>query len=280
MKVEIINADKIKTILNSVIAELNYDINKTSATDIEHFIHTLRVTLKRIQALWHLMAPFITKIVYQREKNNLNTACKLLGVTRDEAIRIVTLKNLYKHVDKKKEKLLLAKILKIMQKRPIIYSQTSIRKATTTIKRSLLLLKKIKPTNSNINRFKQRLIKSFYQSKNRVVKINNFYSDKDLHRLRISSKKFYYELSYLTDIWPKRFNKKICQLDTLQQKLGAIHDLIVTSTYVLSHQEYFDNPKRVIIFIGCINKRKKHLIKQSMKLAKKVFLHKHTVFYL
>ncbi len=184
-----------------------------------------------------------------------------------------------KYVDKKKEKLLLTMLLKILQKRPIFYSQRSIQQATNTIKQSLLSFKLIKLTYPNLERFKQRLIKSFYQSKKRVIKINNFYSDKDLHRLRMSSKKFYYELSYLTDIWPERFNKKICQLDNLQQKLGEIHDLVVTSTYILSHQRYFDNATDINIFIKCINKRKKDLVKQSMKLTIKIFLAKHTLFY-
>ena len=130
MKKEIIKAEKVKNMLNSVInkeifpvTKIKYDVKTESAAHIEQHIHILRITLKRLQALWYLMSPFVKKIEYQREKQKIIAARKLLGATRDEAIKIATLKNLLDHNDNKKNRLVLTNILMIMKKHPIRYSQ-------------------------------------------------------------------------------------------------------------------------------------------------------------
>lgn len=286
MKKEISKAEKIKNMLNFVInkeilpvTKIKYDVKTEPAAHIEQYIHILRVALKRLQALWHLMSPFIKKIEYQREKQKIFAARKLLGVTRDEAIKIATLKNLLDHDDNKRDRLVLTNILIIMQKHPIRYSQRSIQKTIITIKQSLASFNKIEASDIHASCFKQQLINSFTNTKRRVIKVDKHHRNNDLHRLRIHSKRFLYEMQFLQTILPNKCHKKIDKLNTMQQKLGLVHDLMVTRNDILSHQELFAHAGDIHILIKCIKQRKNALRKQSMKLSKELFLAKHTRLY-
>jgi CHAD domain-containing protein len=95
--------------------------------------------------------------------------------------------------------------------------------------------------------------------------------DKAFHKWRIRVKNLYYELQTLQPVWPERLVKMVADLQQLEDKIGADHDLVVLKQSLLETPDAFGGIKAVEHVVGLVNEKSKQLRRETEPLGEAIF---------
>jgi len=232
----------------------------------EQAIHTARLTLKKVYALWRLFKPLIPARIYQHKKQQLQQAKNNLAAARDQVIIKKTLKELAVSVSHKQQKLAFLQILAKLPHCSLPDVKKDLAKAKLILRETLAYLDKI-----NLHAWPE-LIASLTKSQQQFVKRLHTTKTKKrataFHNLRKSSKKLLYQLRFFEPFWPKDLKKTWKKIDLLQEQLGFEHDLVMTKEFLKNNPALVVDPQTKKQAIKCLAEKIKKLRHKCLQLAK------------
>ena len=95
--------------------------------------------------------------------------------------------------------------------------------------------------------------------------------DDGFHKWRIRVKNLYYELQMLQPVWPARLNKVVADLEQLQNKIGADHDLIILQRSLHRSPDTFGGKESVEQVLNSLNDKRRRLRRMTEPLGRAIF---------
>jgi CHAD domain-containing protein len=234
-------------------------------------VHLLRVTIKRLRALLRLIRPVISERVFARENTRLRKAAWRLSLARDSDVARQTLAML--SVSNDRERAAVASALAGFSEHD--ESRREISETANEIELDLeqtrMALHQIRITGHEWEAIGPGIEDVYRQCRKRMRGALGQGDDEAFHKWRIRVKNLYYELQTLQPVWPERLVKMVADLQQLEDKIGADHDLVVLKRSLLETPDAFGGIKAVEHVVGLVNEKSKQLRRETEPLGEAIF---------
>ena len=234
-------------------------------------VHLVRVTIKRLRALLRLIRPVISETVFDRENARLKKAGWRLSSVRDSDVARQTLATPPDSSGRLRDAV--AAVLAGFNSDG--ESEVEISKATNEIELDLeqtsRSLHRIRISGREWEAIGPGLREVYRQCRKRMRSALGQGDDVAFHKWRIRVKNLFYELQMLQPVWPERLVKMVADLQQLEEKLGADHDIVVLKQSLRKTPDAFGGAETVEQVVGPLDEKSKKLRREAELLGKAIF---------
>jgi CHAD domain-containing protein len=193
-------------------------------------VHAMRLAIKRLRAIWHLIGPSIDGEAAGDENARLREAARSLAGPRDFAIACAALDELLEEPTLPNQR---AAILAVQDRLQAGDSPTNgqvdavLRRVGPVLRQTLAALRCTTLTGDDWNALQPGLTRTITRLHRAYDRVESSGHDEDYHQWRKLIKRAHFQLELLRDAWPKRLGPMIKSLRDLGDKLGEDHDLFI-----------------------------------------------------
>jgi len=230
-------------IIDEQLAKAHHQLTDIFAHRPAHAIHDTRKRLKKSRSVLRLVRKSLDKETYQREKNSLRDAGRLLAPVRDSEVYPETLNNLLEQ----KANLLDMNAFADVQSFLLDYHGTQLRKITSkdepvtevrlTLKNSADRLKVLTLNETGWESIRKNLMRIYRQGKERFETAYQECSNQAFHEWRKRVKDLWYDTRLLRTTWSPVMNAFESEAHLLSKYLGDDHDMAELREFLLNCQD-------------------------------------------
>lgn len=246
--------------------------------DCTEDVHFVRTMIKRLRTMLRLIQPAIGAASFERENALLKNAARRLAGLRDAAVGQKTLERLAKAARGKREqeacKVVLDHYRLLRPARSVAQQQSTMRAVARMLRRSRRNIQRLRIVGDEWRTIGPGLAQVYRSGRKRMKNAFTGGDDAAFHRWRVRVKNLYFQLQWLTPLWPKHLRRMTARLTKLQKSLGADHDLTVLNAVLEKSPNDFGGPATVKCILARLKKRSGEFRRASRPLGEEIFAEK------
>ena len=267
----------LKRALVSLIDRALHRIESPSG-DCTEDVHFVRTTIKRLRAMLRLIQPAIRAAAFERENVSLKNAARRLAGLRDAAVGQKMLERLAKAARGKREpgacKVVLDRYRLLGPVQSVAQQKSTMRSVARRLRRSRQDIQRLQIVQDEWRTIGPGLAQVYRSGRKRMRNALTSGEDAAFHRWRVRVKNLYFQMQWLTPLWPKRLRRMMARLTKLQKALGADHDVTVLKAVLEKSPNDFGGPTAVKCILARLKKRSGKFRRASRPLGEKIFAQK------
>ena len=244
----------------------------------EEDIHSVRTAIKRVRAILRLLRPAIGDPTFRRENTRLKETARLLASMRDAAVGLQTLRGLASTASRERKRsdvsIVHARFAKQVALPAAIVRERVLRATVRALENHRRRLRRLGISTDDWQAIELGLEKVYRACKRRMKRAFSGGSDDSFHRWRIRLKNLYYELQFLTPLWPKRMHSLIAGLKKAEELMGDDHDLTVLKADLRKTPSHFGDGRVVKRVLSHLKERSRKLRRACQPLAEMILKEK------
>ena len=241
-------------------------------------VHFVRTTIKRLRAMLRLIQPTIRAASFEREDALLKKAARRLAGLRDAAVGQKTLERLAKAARGKREqeacKVVLDHYRLLGPAQSVAQQKSTMRAVARMLRRSRQDIQRLRIVQDEWRTIGPGLARVYRSGRKRMRNALTSGDDEAFHRWRVRVKNLYFQMQWLTPLWPKRLHRMTARLTKLQKVLGADHDLTVLKAVLEKSPKDFGGSTTVKCILARLKKRSRKFRRASRPLGEEIFAEK------
>ncbi|MFN3557361.1 MAG: CHAD domain-containing protein [Bacteroidales bacterium] len=240
-------------------------------THLHENIHEIRLCFKRLRSILRLFRPALSHSDYRRWNEFYRDLSRCLSQMRDQTACIEVVTDLLKgRRSPQSQRMLSGYRSLLVQRRKVYFQEDHPRQVFETIvtalkkQEDLLPLMQIEGEAQQV--FSKGLVRVYKQARKLYSRCLLQKNDHDLHQWRKQIKYLWYQLVYLTPLWPGMIRAWAAEFQSLSKLLGNQHDRVIMVALLLGEKEWVAR-----------NRRASQNTIQSLRLQSKKLTHKALV---
>jgi CHAD domain-containing protein len=247
------------------------------ANNIHENIHQARLCFKRSRSLLRLGRTGLGEDKYKELNTFYRDQARLLSHLRDTTALIELSQELKSSRRSSKVKTFLGQFRnQLLRQRKELMNNPEIETERLNVIHALNIQKELIHQieySGNMSFVFSKGVQRIYNRGKRLYKLTQQEtSDHNMHEWRKQVKYLWYQVVFITPLWPPVLTTLGKQLQTLSQLLGKHHDFVLLETWLDPMKKELKFKNQVMVLEKSINRNKKSLEEQALKLGSKLYL--------
>jgi CHAD domain-containing protein len=229
-------------IMREVIGDAVQAIGRPSP-DRDEDVHQVRLAIKRLRAMLHLVGPVADKSLVGMENTRLRRAAGRLSRSRDCKVIGRTLEATRRSIPGKRKRKAIRQVFSALCRQTTDgresarQQELALAQVAGVLENTRRALEPLQLSSEGWEAIGPGVEKAWREARISMLVATADNRDRDYHEWRKCVKCLYYQLVLLQAVWPGRLRKTCRKLRELGAQLGDYHDLVVAKSYLLKTAE-------------------------------------------